>query len=489
MNIVQLTPKSEYFTPLLFFTMPIAGWLSDVHFGGYKVIYWSMWIMWIASILAAVSCTVAQLVSSYVNSRASNIIFLVLFAFQAVGFGGYQANILQFGLDQLYDASTNEIISFISWYFCSCLFGYWSSNYVYNIICLYTECNDSVILRQCSICICLSMALILYFLFHNVLVKEQVKQNPYKLIYGVIRYAIKNKHPRCRSAFTYCEDELPSRIDFGKNKYGGPFTTEQVEDVKTFLRLLVVAFICSTVLGETLTIIEVEIGIVSFVLKRNQTNFLQQLYNFNIPYVCGPFMIVLHEFLFYPTLQKYFSWVTSQRKFCIGVVLLLAKIVSLMVIELMARDAYLKQHGHNATLECIILEQDSHLSSDFDSRWLYLPNIFGSMSLLMLSIGAFEFIRAQSPHSMRGLLFGVSYGNTAIFAMIVSAMLVPFSRNVSSWGTGIVSCEFWYFLTILLFTLVHYASLFLILKFYKNRKREDVLPNEHIFAERYYSKS
>ena len=43
---------------------------------------------------------------------------------------------------------------------------------------------------------------------------------------------------RCKSAFTYCEDDLPSRTDFGKTKYGGPFTTEQMEDVKTFLRLL-----------------------------------------------------------------------------------------------------------------------------------------------------------------------------------------------------------------------------------------------------------
>ena len=58
------------------------------------------------------------------------------------------------------------------------------------------------------------------------------------MIYKVIKFAIATKHPRCRSAFTYCEDELPSRIDFGKNKYGGPFTTEQVEDVKTLLRLL-----------------------------------------------------------------------------------------------------------------------------------------------------------------------------------------------------------------------------------------------------------
>ena len=40
------------------------------------------------------------------------------------------------------------------------------------------------------------------------------------------------------SAFTYCEDELPSRMDLGKEKYGGPFTTEPVEDVKAFYGIL-----------------------------------------------------------------------------------------------------------------------------------------------------------------------------------------------------------------------------------------------------------
>ena len=38
---------------------------------------------------------------------------------------------------------------------------------------------------------------------------------------------------------------LYTHIDFGKNKYGGPFTTEhaQVKDVKTFLRLLCLSIV------------------------------------------------------------------------------------------------------------------------------------------------------------------------------------------------------------------------------------------------------
>ena len=35
-------------------------------------------------------------------------------------------------------------------------------------------------------------------------------------------------------------DYLPSRIDFAKQRFGGPFTTEQVENVKTFLRIVIV---------------------------------------------------------------------------------------------------------------------------------------------------------------------------------------------------------------------------------------------------------
>ena len=50
-------------------------------------------------------------------------------------------------------------------------------------------------------------------MFKHWLVKEPLIQNSFKLVYSVSRYAIKHKHPECRSAFTYCEDKSPSRID------------------------------------------------------------------------------------------------------------------------------------------------------------------------------------------------------------------------------------------------------------------------------------
>ncbi len=72
-------------------------------------------------------------------------------------------------------------------------------------------------------------------LFHD----ERLKINPYKFLYCVIKFTVKHKKPIKRSAFTYCDEEIPSRIDYGKMRYGGPFTTEQVEDVKVVVKYIV----------------------------------------------------------------------------------------------------------------------------------------------------------------------------------------------------------------------------------------------------------
>ena len=49
-------------------------------------------------------------------------------------------------------------------------------------------------------------------------------------------------YPLQRSAFTYSDNYIPSRLDFAKERYGGPLTTELVENVKTFLRIVIVLF-------------------------------------------------------------------------------------------------------------------------------------------------------------------------------------------------------------------------------------------------------
>ncbi len=60
----------------------------------------------------------------------------------------------------------------------------------------------------------------------------------YKQVYKITRFARLHKSPVQRSAFTYCEDEMPTGLDLAKTKYGGPYTTEDVENVKAFYGIL-----------------------------------------------------------------------------------------------------------------------------------------------------------------------------------------------------------------------------------------------------------
>ena len=91
----------------------------------------------------------------------------------------------------------------------------------------------------------ISVALCLHACFYNYyeLVGTQ-KNNPYKIVYNVLKYALYHKSLENRSPFTYWENEIPSRVDLGKSKYGGPYSEEDVENVKTFWRI--VAVILST---------------------------------------------------------------------------------------------------------------------------------------------------------------------------------------------------------------------------------------------------
>ena len=63
--------------------------------------------------------------------------------------------------------------------------------------------------------------------------------NPLKLVYRVVRSALKARRPVFRSAFDVGRP-LPSRLELAMQMNGGPFTVEQVEDVKTFFQILLI---------------------------------------------------------------------------------------------------------------------------------------------------------------------------------------------------------------------------------------------------------
>jgi peptide/histidine transporter 3/4 len=337
---------------------------------------------------------------------------------------------------------------------------------------------------------------ILLICYNHWLIKEPVKENPFTLAYKVLKYAVKHKHPQCRSAFTYCEDELPSRIDFGKRKYGGPFTTEQVEDVKTFLRLIPMGVVGGALAGGlyttnvfrdklmNLTTSEaIEFG--SSISVSLKECFIQSSFGHTV-YYSAVLLIVLHETIFYPVFQRCLPQIESLQKVLIGILLQIARVLVLITYIVILR------HTSKEQLHCLFTYADNDHSSaqiiTFSHYWIVIPDFLQALSTTMLLIGAAEFLSAQVPHFMKGLMIGMSCCFLVISSAICFVLSIPFTKSkLTIWGSGTISCGFWFSLIIAVTLIVLCPILAILIKWYKKRRRQDVLPNEHIFAEKYYS--
>lgn len=248
---------------------PVAGWIADARVGRYKVIRASLWIMWIGSLLLAIEKAISYILTYAEDEPMKppvilNIFVVVVYVINSVGIAGFQANLIPFGVDQMEDGSSDEYSAFIHWY-------YWTRNSSLGFIIQiaiqsandYCETEDTrrqyqteprerydmfILLLQVSF---VTVALCLDFLFSDrVLNKDPKTHNPLKKIFNISMFVAKNNRlVGYRKAITYTYDTPIQRTDFAKQLYGGPFEGDDVEDVKTFWKILV--FLLSLGFGGT----------------------------------------------------------------------------------------------------------------------------------------------------------------------------------------------------------------------------------------------
>ena len=367
--------------------LPVAGWLADVRFGRYRVMRCNIWIMWISSVLVTVVYVVFSFIEfNWHSSLMLKILTILLAIILAFGIGGFQAIVIQFGVDQLNDASTTEITSFVAWYTWMLISSNIVSSFINIIICIDSKYN---LIGPLVIAMCLTVVVITNYLFSNQLIKEPVTQNPFKLIYKVVRYAIKTKHPQQRSAFTYWEDNLPSRMDFGKIKYGGPFTTEQVEDVKILFKTFGVIFIVSFLTSLNLSFLEHELYI-TYLTKLFSNHHSENIFYHcfgkdfltNVRTVFGLFLVPSNEFLIYPLFYRCIS-IKIRWKILLGTLLQLAGLIVIIILITYTRSKYIENitHPHNYTLQCLFHEESNSLTNDIiDYRWFILAEFLFAAS-------------------------------------------------------------------------------------------------------------
>jgi len=216
--------------PLLL-TLPM-GFIADRYFGRAKVTYYS----WIILSVSHLMFVLHSVITPYTEIGAILVaIFGLLVA--AISLAGIWVNILPFGVDQMRTASSDELSSFFHWhYWCwnlGLLFAFSFGGYV-----VKSQGKLSFLPYSVSSAVAI-LGTTTNIAAYNWFIKREKVGNPLLLIYRVLRYAMTAKRPVERSAFSFDDRPEPSRIDLAKQTHYGTFRDEKVEDVKTFLRILV----------------------------------------------------------------------------------------------------------------------------------------------------------------------------------------------------------------------------------------------------------
>ena len=189
-------------TTLLF---PVGGWLADSRVGRYKMVHYSTWMMWTCTIFITLGEVLAY-VSTFYSIHVNVWVFRGLCIVLTAGLAGFQSNIVQLGIDQLIDASSDEITSFIFWYVFLVNASGISLSFVTD--CVAVE-YQMYYIKVLFVAVCLTIVICSDFVLNTWLVDEHVTKKSLREICKIIWYIIKHRNLHY-NFINSIEDELPS---------------------------------------------------------------------------------------------------------------------------------------------------------------------------------------------------------------------------------------------------------------------------------------
>ena len=488
---------------LLFY--PLAGYLGDVHFGRYKTVRCSLWTIWIVLLTVGVVASggfIYLLVnvneSSFVINVSPIIVVTIVCAVVAyilinVGFAGFRANVIQFGMDQLQDSPARDSLLFILWFLATLYTGIGLGKIAWSLM---FSCYPFLIAMICATVLLFVLAMPISLCVGHCkrrwFILNPGMGNPYKLVRKVASFARKHKIPVHRSAFTYWEDDIPSGLDLGKNKYGGPFTTEQVEDVKAFFGILKVLlslgpfFTVDFAATESLSMLGNRMSV-----ARGPGGYYSICPDFGYFLINGgtlyPPFIVFIIILYVLIPQHYVEKYTPGMLKRIGIGLCLTTVSLICSLSMDTVGHFIG--NRNATMSCIFVSPVFSHSEiiqtlDISPYFLLIQNILTAVAYILIYGGTFEFICAQSPHSVKGFLIGVFFAISGLFQLLgVCGILLPFKF----WSVLInfPSCGFGYYLVNIVISVISVIAFTYAAKKYKYRQRDEFC-DERRYIEEYY---
>ena len=496
------------FLAILYLFYPLAGCLADIKCGRHKAVVYSLWfIVWGGAFTIIGTITIACYTNRIIPLKKVSMHVLL-----AIGFGpptvigifmlsssyiSFSANVIQFGMDQLHDSPSEDSVLFIHWFVFTLHLGLAINKFVILTIDLfyqYTAYHTNyspgfVVVLNTTSTVALTLLGISAWIIkckHHWFMIDTGSRNPYKLVYKVIKFATQHKTPIRRSAFTYCEDELPSRMDLGKEKYGGPFTTEQVEDVKAFLGILQVlvtlgpVFTTDIAASNMLYKFSNHLNISLYEETLQEKPFLSLLFTDfttgELTDILIVFLIPIYLCLLRPFIHHYIPGML--KRIGLGMIIHLLSLLSVFLIDTIGHTL----HSNN---QCFI-QKTLYDDLDISVHYLTFPYTLNALSIIFFYTATYEFMCAQSPHAMKGLLIGTFFLIKGLFQFLgITVVLIPFF----SWNfnTSFPSCGFVYYLVNILVALIGLVAYTWVARRYQYRQRDEP-DNIYRYAEEYYDR-
>ena len=488
---------------------PLLGWLADVYFTRYKFALSSFIMMIVCTVLTSAS---AVLFLSFIHYRSLFFFGGVSLVIGLIAMGLFESTATQFGMDQMPEAASDQLSMFVHWYYWSCNVGRLIVVYCSTaVLAFYSQCTIKVTIQSptdlfddlhpnyftimCSAifimaglqlaCACIGLYVLVYFKKHfNI---DRTGDHPLKLIYNVLKYAWNHKCPERRSAFTYWEEDIPPRIDLGKSKYGGPFTTEEVEDTKTFFSILLLL-----------------LSLFGFNLSGHGYSILEQIMREQCPTKWVLLFLADPKFFFLIVgvpVQNLISrccrghFPNMLKRMGLGLFCCFVKAVLEIIIQTTMTQGEYCDHFDNNTLDsCYFLTCDLNINnacvtiSNATNNLYYckennIPflllltyNAFQGLSILLVFMTALEFICAQAPLRLKGLLIGVWYAFLAVNYLFVE---VPelFTIESTTWKIFHGIKASFVFLSLVMYLCVS--------RRYRYRLRDEVVNEQYLIEEIY----
>ena len=498
-----------------FLLYPILGLIADACITQYKMIKMSFVLVLICSLLFLIEAVVFILKPEVNAQRSLTSMFTVItIIIGTTGFGMYEANAIQFGMDQMIEASSQKLSSFIHSYYWSVYLGPLVMFYILLALLFYMQqqCvidldidydNFKMFGWMISLPSIIGIILTIFGLYIMKKLRKHVFINPVSInhiknIFNILKYTWKHKYPVNRSAFTFWENDIPSRIDMGKIKYGGPFTNEQVEDVKTLLQLLLLIM-----------------SLFGFQLSGDGYSLSQyMMYNFGCPTLWTMLLLVMNPehvtllviLIGIPVYQfiirKYFTKYTPNllKKVHIGLFICLIREGIYPIISLLTASTenisqcyvnelyYFEMDNTSITTLCLLANTKTVVNGTCETvcpsvpphnnlfLLLIIPQILHGIAYLLVFMTVLEFICAQAPYTTKELLIGIWYSTLSIKYLLVNIM-DGFMVEETIWNIYHGLKGFGIFISIVCF--------FFVCKFYRYRERDEIVNEQAIIEEIY----